>query len=537
MGRIVRAPERRNAVPVGAATVLLTAALTGCTGPAAGNDPAPAKVGPPVRSVTVLDDPDPATLSAAVSRHLFASAPAVIVAAASDPQGLHRAADLAEQRRVPMLVAGGAAGTGRAGGAPTGAPSATTSPAGTASDGGTAALGAELRRLHPQNVLTVDAAAQRAVRAALGSASDTTSVRTDPAEVPTTRPARGLPGVTVLVHAGGDAATRAGATAATATATAAGATVVPVHGDDPRADRTAIAALAHRDPAAVLAAGTGFGPADRLGARLAVAVAGRQLPGGGQVMFPGRRLVALYGHPGTAVLGALGAQDLPGSIARAKQVAKPYRTGGVPVVPTFEIIATTAQASPGPDGRYSAASSVASLRPWVRAAGAAGMYVVLDLQPGRADLLDQAKRYRSLLALPYVGLALDPEWKLAAGQKPLEQIGTVDASEINRVSDWLSALTAAHRLPQKLLVLHQFQLSMIGHEDRLDLGHDNLSLLIHMDGQGSPSLKDETWSGVVGARPDGVALGWKNFYTKDHPMLTPAQTLAQRPRPDMISYQ
>jgi hypothetical protein len=521
-------------VPVGAAAILLTTALTGCTGPAAGNDPAPAKVGSPVRSVTVLDDPNPAVLSAAVSRHLFASAPAVVVAAAADPHGLSRAATLAEQRRMPMLVAG----TAPTGSHPAaGTPSATASPDAGAATGGIAALGAELRRLRPQNVLTVDAAAPRAVRAALGSASDTTAVRTDPADVPTTRPAHGLPGVTVLVHAGGDAATRAGATAATATATAAGARVVPIHGNDPRADRTAIAALAHRNPAAVLAAGTDFGPADRLGARLAVAVTGRQLPGGGQVMFPGRRLVALYGHPGTPVLGALGAQDLAASIARAKRVAKPYRAGGVPVVPTFEIIATTAQASPGPDGRYSAASSVASLRPWVRAAGDAGMYVVLDLQPGRADLLDQAKRYRSLLALPYVGLALDPEWKLAAGQKPLEQIGTVDASEINRVSDWLSALTAAHRLPQKLLVLHQFQLSMIGHEDRLDTGHDNLSLLIHMDGQGSPSLKDETWSGVVGARPDGVALGWKNFYTKDHPMLTPAQTLAKRPTPDMISYQ
>jgi hypothetical protein len=35
--------------------------------------------------------------------------------------------------------------------------------------GDTAALGAELRRLRPQNVLTVDTAAQRAVRTALGS--------------------------------------------------------------------------------------------------------------------------------------------------------------------------------------------------------------------------------------------------------------------------------------------------------------------------------------------------------------------------------
>ena len=40
------------------------------------------------------------------------------------------------------------------------------------------------------------------------------------------------------------------------------------------------------------------------------------------------------------------------------------------------------------------------------------MYVVLDLQPGRTDFLTQAKRYEPLLALPHVGLALDPEWRL-----------------------------------------------------------------------------------------------------------------------------
>jgi len=32
-------------------------------------------------------------------------------------------------------------------------------------------------------------------------------------------------------------------------------------------------------------------------------------------------LVALYGHPGTAALGVLGEQDLPGSIARAQKLA------------------------------------------------------------------------------------------------------------------------------------------------------------------------------------------------------------------------
>ncbi len=69
------------------------------------------------------------------------------------------------------------------------------------------------------------------------------------------------------------------------------------------------------------------------------------------------------------------------------------------------------------------------------------MYVVLDLQPGRADFLSQARRYESLLARPNVGLALDPEWRLAPGQRHRAQIGSVSATEINRTSAWLADLT------------------------------------------------------------------------------------------------
>ena len=146
------------------------------------------------------------------------------------------------------------------------------------------------------------------------------------------------------------------------------------------------------------------------------------LPGGGQTLFPGRRLVALYGHPGAPELGVLGAQDLPASIARAQQLAASYAPlSNVPVIPDFEIIATTASAEAGEDGDYSAESMVASLRPWVEQATDAGMYVVLDLQPGRADFLAQARRYTGLLWLPGVGLALDAEWHLEPGQKPLRQ--------------------------------------------------------------------------------------------------------------------
>ena len=263
-----------------------------------------------------------------------------------------------------------------------------------------------------------------------------------------------------------------------------------------------------------------------------------ELPGGGRVLFPGRRLVALYGHPGAPSLGVLGEQGVTAAIRRAEQVARPYRAlSTVPVVPSFEIIATVAQRSAGSDGDYSAESSVASLRPWVEAAGRHGMFVLLDLQPGRAGLLDQAVRYAELLRLPHVGLAVDPEWKLGRHQRPLHQIGSIDAAEINRTSAWLAALVRAGNLPQKLFVVHQFRLSMIGREQLLRTDRPELAVLVHMDGQGGSAQKEATWDAVRRERPDGTRLGWKNFYDEDHPTYTPKQTMRRHPAPVMISYQ
>ena len=49
-----------------------------------------------------------------------------------------------------------------------------------------------------------------------------------------------------------------------------------------------------------------------------------ELPGGGRVLFPGRRLVALYGHPGAPSLGVLGEQGVAAAVA-----ARP--SGGPPL--------------------------------------------------------------------------------------------------------------------------------------------------------------------------------------------------------------
>ena len=394
----------------------------------------------------------------------------------------------------------------------------------------TALLRAQIEALNPRAVLAVGMAGNVQAAHLPGI-----HVVTDPAMLPATKAPSPLGRLALLVHPGdSDAATLAAVT----TARVAGARVIAVRGADPRADPAAIAALSAARPRQVLAIGTGFGSAAQLASRVAVAQTGVQLPGGGQILFPGRLLVALYGHPGAPSLGVLGEQGLSATITRARKVATAYRAlSKVPVIPALEIIATVAQARPGRDGAYSYQSTVASLRPWVRRATAAGMYVILDLQPGRASLLAQARSYRSLLQMPDVGLALDPEWKLTPHQLPLHQIGSVSIGEVNGVIGWLAGLTARHRLPQKLLVLHQFRLSMIGDEHQLDTRHHDLAILIHMDGQGTRADKEQTWQAVTRAAPAGVVFGWKNFYVKDHPMMSPQQTIATTPQLSMISYQ
>ena len=270
---------------------------------------------------------------------------------------------------------------------------------------------------------------------------------------------------------------------------------------------------------------------------------GAELPSGGVLLFepgdesPGRRLVAIYGHPSTAGLGVLGEQGPEDAVERLRSIAEGYGADGSVVLPTFEIIATVASASAGADGDYSRVTDHEVIRPWIEAAAANGVYVVLDLQPGRSDFLSQAKHYEEFLRLPHVGLALDPEWRLKPHQVHLRQVGTVDAAEINRVVEWLSGIVREEALPQKLLIVHQFRFSMITNRELIETPPE-LAVLIHMDGQGSLGAKYNTWNTLTG-EPDADRFywGWKNFYDEDHPVATPEQVLELSPEIVFVSFQ
>jgi hypothetical protein len=204
------------------------------------------------------------------------------------------------------------------------------------------------------------------------------------------------------------------------------------------------------------------------------------------------------------------------------------------VVPTYELIAFVAQGSPGADGTYTSQLPGAQIDAYLQVVKQHDGMLILDIQPGRSGLLADAQALQKWLVQPDVGLALDPEWELAPGQLPDRQIGQTSAAEINQVSAWLQQLTVAHRLPQKLLMVHQFRPSMVGDKVAVTPEPD-LAITFNMDGFGATKGKLTVYQML--AVDDRWYLGYKLFYHRDLPLQTPDQVLALLPSPQVIEYE
>lgn len=260
-----------------------------------------------------------------------------------------------------------------------------------------------------------------------------------------------------------------------------------------------------------------------------------RLPSGADRIFGSNRfLVAYYGTAGTGTLGVLGETSPDEMQRRASRAAAAFRGPGRPVQVVYELIVTIADPGPGPDGDFSHDIGRDQVRRYIRAAHRHGALLLLDIQPGRSDFLKVAQRWGWALEDPWVGLALDPEWRVPRGKVPGRVIGHVGAREINRTSEWLAALVREHDLPEKLFVLHQFRTSMIPDIDRVR-SRPGLAMVHHVDGFGTRAQKLATYKAVE--RSDRFVMGMKLFYDEDVHRMGPVAVHAIRPRVRFVSYQ
>lgn len=260
-----------------------------------------------------------------------------------------------------------------------------------------------------------------------------------------------------------------------------------------------------------------------------------QLPRGGRTIFPDYRVVAYYGSGEFPGLGVLG-RTPPDQTAKAilKQ-ASAYAPAGRRIMPAMELITTVALNSPGPTGTYSSNGNADVVQKYLDVARRNKMLLILDFQPGQGEFLPQVQRFEKFVTQPDVGVALDPEWRMKKGQIPGKTYGSVTAAEVNSVSAYVAGLVQKDNLPQKLFLIHQFRLDILPDRQNI-IARPGLATVFHADGFGPQKEKKEVY-GVLKLPPPPFRIGFKLFYKDDPDLMTPAQAMALRPQPDLITYQ
>jgi hypothetical protein len=264
-----------------------------------------------------------------------------------------------------------------------------------------------------------------------------------------------------------------------------------------------------------------------------------ELPRGGRDVFPRYRLVGYAGLTGASTLGRLGTGPLDSRIVELEKRGRLYAQGRE-ILPVLEVITTVVQGSAGRDGTYRVRLTDDKIRTYSEAASKHKTLLLLNIQPGRSEFLQEARAYEKWLKLPNVGLALDPEWAMDPGQVPGRAYGHTTGAELDQTARYLAGLVKKHDLPEKVMVYHQVATSVVRKESGLR-DHAGVALIKSVDGLGPPGEKIKTYRRVNKTTPKFVHPGFKLFFTEDRRdhgrLMSPHEVLALKPRPEYVMYE
>jgi hypothetical protein len=249
-------------------------------------------------------------------------------------------------------------------------------------------------------------------------------------------------------------------------------------------------------------------------------------------------VLAFYGHPNSRNMGILGRYSIEELDTRLGALAKEYAAvnGNRGVRKAFYIIYGTVW----PEGERGILGEATLLR-YIEYALAHDILIFLDHQIGRYDPVKSLERMLPYLKYPNVHLALDPEWRTT---KPMKEIGSVTADEINRAQQAMEEYLVANKLPgERMLVIHQFKPWMISGRPQVLSNFSQVRLVHCADGFGNPNQKRAAYASNAEALNIPVKA-FKLFYNfnipgagYDSPLLSPAEVYTLNPRPYVIMYQ
>ncbi|HVM88637.1 MAG TPA: hypothetical protein VMT76_10660 [Puia sp.] len=264
-------------------------------------------------------------------------------------------------------------------------------------------------------------------------------------------------------------------------------------------------------------------------------------PNAGAIL-PFKRIVAYYGNLYSKKMGVLGEYPEKEMLEKLSVEVKKWEAADstMPVQPALHYIAVTAQGYAGKDGKYRLRMPAKHIDSVLKMAAKINAIVFLDVQVALSDVQAEVPLLEQYLKMPQVHLGIDPEFSMKTGKKPGTVIGTMDAADINFVSDYLAKLVKANNLPPKILVVHRFTQAMVTNYKNIKV-HPEVQMVMDMDGWGAQARKFNTYKEFISKQPvefTGFKLFYKNdFREKGSRILTPPEVLRLKPQPVYIQYQ
>lgn len=259
-------------------------------------------------------------------------------------------------------------------------------------------------------------------------------------------------------------------------------------------------------------------------------------------ILPFKRVVAFYGNLYSKKMGILGEYSSDVVLSKLAAEVKKWEEADptTPVQPALHYVAVVAQATAGADKTYISRMPFAQIDKVIAMAETANAIVFLDVQTGNSTVGKEIPKLEKYLKMPNVHLGIDPEFSMKNGKKPGTAIGSLDASDVNTVSEYLAKLVQENHLPPKILVVHRFTGPMVTRYQSIKT-HPEVQLVMDMDGWGTVDHKKSTYKQIIQPQPVQFT-GFKLFYKNDvirskNRLMTPTEVLELTPKPSYIQYQ
>ncbi len=261
-------------------------------------------------------------------------------------------------------------------------------------------------------------------------------------------------------------------------------------------------------------------------------------------VLPFNRIIAYYGNLYSNRMGALGKWPKKEMMQRLLQEVKEWNEADTVIksIPALHYICVTAQGAPGKDNKYRYRMPLGQIDTILNWAKEINAIVFVDIQAAWSTLGVEVPLLEKYLSMPNVHLGVDPEFNLAYKQKrPGSVVGSIDAKEVNEITDYLAGLVRKNNIPPKIFMIHRFTQGMVTNADKIKL-QPEIQIVMDMDGWGNPAKKKSTYYSWINPQPVQFT-GFKLFYVNDteksgeKEMMSKAEVLKLRPIPVYIQYQ